>query len=57
MEKKERGERGEQRKRGQREVRAASRTICPGWPRNGGKEESGVKREHREQKRMKRGKQ
>ena len=33
MEKKERGERGGQRKRGQREVRAASRTICPGWPR------------------------
>ena len=33
MEKKEGGERGEQRKQRQREVRVASRTICPGWPR------------------------
>ena len=28
------GEREEQRKRGQREVRVASRTVCPGWPRS-----------------------
>ena len=36
MKKKEGGERGEQSKRGQREVRVASRTICPGWPRKKG---------------------
>ena len=62
------GEREERANRGPREVRVASRTVCPGWPRrevgrglrgvglvqrgemrkrNRGKEESGVKGEHR----------
>ena len=36
MEKERARTRGEQGKRGQREVRATSRTICPGWPRRGG---------------------
>ena len=33
MEKREGREREEQRTQGQREVRVASRTLCPGWPR------------------------
>jgi len=35
-------------KRGQKEVRATSRTICPGWPRRGGKEGRKIEEERKQ---------
>ena len=38
----------EKEKRGQKEVRATSRTICPGWPRRGGRKGRMIEEERRQ---------